>query len=79
MKKIFDILISFAPSIPIHSEHSAAHFWYNGCSPELLSAKDRQKPRNRYYAFTIFLCFFLCQISCTNFWLDRRFQASAQT
>jgi len=44
----------------------------------LLLAKNRQKYKFQFQVNTIFLHLILCQISCTKFWLDRKFQTSAQ-
>ena len=42
-------------------------------------AEDRQKSGGCLQVCTIFLRFMVCLISWSNFWLDRTFQASAQT
>jgi hypothetical protein len=45
----------------------------------VLLAKDRQKALHHFPISKLFLRFFLCKISCSNVWLDRTFQISAQT
>ena len=77
--KTSDMLNVFEQSFPMHTEHSDAQLCYIGCSPTALLTKDRHMPVRRLQVSTIFLRFFLNQISCTNFWLDGMFQASAQT
>jgi hypothetical protein len=53
--------------------------WHTVMIYRLLFAKVRQQHERCFQVSTIFLHFFLCQISCTNFRVDRMFQASAQT
>jgi len=47
--------------------------------PQLLFAEIRQKSGRRLEVCTVFPRLLFCQISCSNFWVDRTFQASAQT
>jgi len=47
--------------------------------PQILFAKDGQKPGHRFQDKTNFLRFLLGQISYSNFWEDRRLQGIAQT
>jgi len=68
--------VVFPPSLPSRSEHSKAQVWYIGSFHTSLLAKDRYTPGCRFQDGLP--CFF-CQISCSNIWLDRKFQASAQT
>jgi len=44
-----------------------------------LFSEVRRQPGLRFQNSTLFLRIFLCQTSYSNFWLDRKFQASAQT
>jgi len=65
-----DMSVVFPPSLPSHSEHSDAQLWYICCFPTGLLAKGRHTPSCR---FQVGLRFFLCQIFCSNFWVDRSF------
>jgi len=47
--------------------------------PQVLLAEVRQQPQSRFEVSTIFRLSFVCQISCSDSWLDRTFQATAQT
>jgi hypothetical protein len=47
--------------------------------PKPVFFQFRRQPGPPFQDSTIFLCFFLCPFSYSNFWLDRKFQASAQT
>ena len=73
-----DMSFVFPPSLLSQVEHSEAQlcYVYIGCFHTGLLAKDRHKPSRR---FQVGLRFFLFHISCSNFWADRTFQASAQT
>jgi hypothetical protein len=53
--------------------------WHTVIIYRLLFAEVRQQPGCLFQISTNFLYFFLCQISCSNFWVDRMFQASART
>ena len=74
-KKI-DISVAFPPSLPSRSEHSEAQLWHFVCFHTCLLVEDMQKPGCR---FQVGLRSFLYQIYCSNFGMQRTFQASAQT
>ena len=57
---------------PSHSEHSDAHLWYIGSSLSYYWLK--QIFGYGFHVGTIVLRFLLCQISCSNFRLDRSFK-----
>ena len=47
--------------------------------PQLLLAEDKQRPVIGCQVSSNLHLFYLCLILCSNFWLNRRFQASEQT
>ena len=49
--------------------------WYIGCFYASSLARNRHTLGR---LFEVGLRFFLCQISCSNFWVDRNFETSAQ-
>jgi hypothetical protein len=71
-----DMSVVFPPSPLSRSEHSEAQLWHIVCFHTSLLAKDMHKPGRR---FQISFRFFLCQSSCSNFGMQRTFQASSQT
>ena len=64
----------FAPSFSLHSGHSDTQLWYFG----FYSLKSNNS-LDVVFKSVQFFNFFLCLISCSNFCVDRKFQASAQT
>jgi len=76
--KTSDTLIAL-PLLPIRTVYTATHNYNTSAllPQKFLGAKDKQKPDSCFEVSTIFLHFFACQISCSNLWLDRSFQASA--
>ena len=71
-----DMLVVFPPSPLSRSEHSEAQLWHIVCFHTGFFAKDRHMPG---CCFQVGLRFSMCQCSCSNFWVQRTFQASAQT
>jgi len=45
--------------------------------PQILLDEVRQQPQSRFEVSNIILSFFMCKISCSIFWFDRTFQATA--
>jgi hypothetical protein len=69
-----------SPFFPLQIEHSDAHLCYIGCSPKSFNLTNKDRSLDFIYmSAQIFFLFILRQISCSNFWLDRTFQACAQT
>jgi len=66
----------FLPSLTSHSEHIEAQLWHMGCLHACLLFKDMHNPDLR---FQVGLRFFVLQISCSNFLVQRTFHAIAQT
>ena len=63
-----------------HTVNTVTHSYdTSAVAPRLLLDKDRQNSALRFQVSKIFHLFFVCQISCSNFWVDRTFQTSAQT
>jgi hypothetical protein len=56
-----------------HSRHTSAPL------PRMFFTKDRKNSAILLQVFTIFVRFILCQISCWNFWVDRKLQTSTLT
>jgi len=74
--EISDVSFVFLPSLTSHSEHIEAQLWHMGCLHRSLLFKDMHKPVLR---FQVGLSFFVFQISCSNFLVQRTFQVIAQT
>jgi len=68
--------ISFLTSLTSHSEHIEAQLWHMGSLHTCFLFKNMHKPGLR---FPVVLSFSVSQISCSNFWVGRKFQAIAQT
>ena len=65
------MLIAFECSFPMHSVNSEAQFWYIGCSPTALLAKDRRMPVHRLQVSTIFFSSSLAKIHIqTSDWTE---------